>query len=187
MKASCRRWLSPAADAEVELKAVVATVADVPGAGNKFPVRVDLKSDDEPDWLMPGMTCKTRITVYDVKEAIVIPAELLQTDNEDPKQKYVMLQVEGEKQPVRRDVKVGKTKEKEVEIVKGMRGGRRHRQRGEGREEGRRQREEVKLLCGNDKREFLGCHWRVASEKCRASTHFSTGDTPVAPKNLVIL
>lgn len=113
----------PAADGELELKAVVAKVADVPGAGNKFPVRVDLKSDDEPAWLMPGMTCKTRITIYDVKEAIVIPAELLQTDADDAKQKYVMLQVEGEKQPVRRDVKVGKTKEKEVEIVKGLKAG----------------------------------------------------------------
>lgn len=114
---------SPVADSEVELKAEVAKVADVPGAGNKFPVRVDLKSNDIPDWLMPGMTCKTKITVYDVKDALVIPAELLQTDNDDPKQKYVMLQVEGEKDPVRRDVKVGKTKEKEAEIVKGLAAG----------------------------------------------------------------
>ena len=113
----------PAADVEVELKAEVAKVADVPGAGNKFPVRVHLKSNDEPDWLMPGMTCKAKITVYDVKDAIVIPAELLQTDKDDPKQKYVMLQVEGKGEPVRRDVKVGKTKEKEVEIVKGLAAG----------------------------------------------------------------
>ena len=123
VKAKLPAMVAPVADAEIELKAEVAKVADVPGAGNKFPVRVDLKSNDEPDWLMPGMTCKTKITVYDVKEAIVIPAELLQTDNEDPKQKYVMLQVEGEKKPVRRDAKVGKTKEKEVEIVKGLEAG----------------------------------------------------------------
>jgi HlyD family secretion protein len=120
VKAKQPAIVSPVADAEIELKAEVAKVADVPGAGNKFPVRVDLKSNDEPDWLMPGMTCKTKITVYDVKDAIVIPAELLQADKDDPKQKYVMLQVEGEEKPVRRDVKVGKTKEKEVEIVKGL-------------------------------------------------------------------
>lgn len=114
---------SPVADAEIELKAEVAKVADVPGAGNKFPVRIDLKSNDEPDWLMPGMTCKATITVYDVKDAIVIPVELLQTDDDNPKQKYVMLQVEGEQHPVRRDVKVGKTKEKEAEIVKGLAAG----------------------------------------------------------------
>ncbi|MBA4107298.1 MAG: hypothetical protein C0485_16250 [Pirellula sp.] len=123
VKAKLPAMVAPVADAEVEFKAEVAKVADVPGAGNKFPVRVDLKSNDEPDWLMPGMTCKTKITVYDVKEAIVIPAELLQTDHEDPKQKYVMLQVEGEKKPIRREVKVGKTKEKEVEIVDGLKAG----------------------------------------------------------------
>jgi HlyD family secretion protein len=123
VKAKQPAIVSPVADAEIELKAEVAKVADVPGAGNKFPVRVDLKSNDEPDWLMPGMTCKTKITVYDVKDAIVIPAELLQADKDDPKQKYVMLQVEGEEKPVRRDVKVGKTKEKEVEIVKGLEAG----------------------------------------------------------------
>lgn len=123
VKAKQPTIVSPVADAEIELNAKVAKVADVPGAGNKFPVRVDLKSSDEPDWLMPGMTCKTKITVYDVKDALVIPAELLQTDKDDPKQKYVMLQVEGEEKPVRRDVKVGKTKEKEVEIVKGLEAG----------------------------------------------------------------
>ena len=94
---------------------------------------------------MPGMTCKTKITVYDVKEAIVVPAELLQTDNDDPKQKYVMLQVEGEKKPVRRDVKVGKTKEKEVEIVKGLEAGDvivkgvKDEEKEAGREEGRKE------------------------------------------------
>jgi len=123
VKAKQQAVVSPVADTEIELKAEVAKVADVPGAGNKFQVRVDLKSNDEPDWLMPGMTCKTKITVYDVKDALVIPAELLQTDKDDPKQKYVMLQVEGEKEPVRRNVKVGKTKEKEAEIVKGLEAG----------------------------------------------------------------
>lgn len=113
----------PVADDKVELAGAVVRVADVPGAGNRFPVRVDLKSDDEPAWLMPGMTCKTKITIYDVPKAIVIPADLLQSDEDDPKQKYVMLQIEGKEKPVRRNVTVGKTKEKEVEIVKGLEAG----------------------------------------------------------------
>lgn len=113
----------PVADDKVELKGAVVRVADVPGAGNRFPVRVDLKSDDAPAWLMPGMTCKTKITVYDVPEAIVIPADLLQSDEDEAKEKYVMLQAEGKEKPVRRDVTVGKTKEKEVEIVKGLKAG----------------------------------------------------------------
>jgi HlyD family secretion protein len=123
VKAEQPALVTPAADGEVELKAVVEQIADVPGAGNKFPVRLDLKSNDIPDWLMPGMTGKAKITVYDVKDAIVIPADLLQTDENDPKQKYVMLEVEDEKKPVRRDVKIGKKKEKDVEIVKGLKAG----------------------------------------------------------------
>ncbi len=123
VKAKQPAIVSPVADAEIELKAEVAKVADVPGAGNKFPLRIDLKSNDEPDWLMPGMTCKTKITVYDVKDAIVIPADLLQTDKDVPKQKYVMLQIDDKEKPIRRDVRVGKTKEKEVEIVKGLAAG----------------------------------------------------------------
>lgn len=113
----------PAADGEVELKGVVEKVADVPGSGNKFVVRVELKAEKTPDWLMPGMTGKTKITTYDVKDAVVIGAELVQTDEDDPKQKYVMIQPEGEDKAVRRDIKLGKTKDKEVEVLKGLKKG----------------------------------------------------------------
>jgi hypothetical protein len=113
----------PAADNEVELEGTVKSVADVPGSGNKFVVRVDMKLDDAPDWLMPGMTGKAKIKTYDVKDAIVIPADLVQTDKDDPKKKYVMVQVEDEEKPVRRDIKLGKTKDKEVEVLKGLKEG----------------------------------------------------------------
>lgn len=113
----------PAADGEVELKGAVDKVADVPGSGNKFVVRVELKADKTPEWLMPGMTGKTKITTYDVQDAVVIAAELLQTDEDDPKKKYVMIQVEGEEKPLRRDLKLGKTKDKEVEVLKGLKAG----------------------------------------------------------------
>jgi HlyD family secretion protein len=110
----------PAADSDVELKGSVAKVADVPGGGNKFAVRIEVKDEKIPDWLMPGMTGKAKITTYDVKDAVVIPADLVQTDEDDPKKKYVMVQVEDEEQPVRRDIKLGKTKAKEVEVLKGL-------------------------------------------------------------------
>jgi multidrug efflux pump subunit AcrA (membrane-fusion protein) len=112
--------VSPAADAELELKGTVKTVADVPGSGNKFTVRLEMKLDDAPGWLMPGMTGKAKITTYDVKDAVVIAADLVQTDEDDPKTKYVMIQVEDEEKPVRREIKLGKTKDKEVEVLKGL-------------------------------------------------------------------
>jgi len=51
---------------------------------------------------------------------VVIPADLVQTDKKDEKKKYVMLQVEDEEKPIRRDLKLGKTKDKEVEVLKGL-------------------------------------------------------------------
>ncbi len=113
----------PAADVEVELKGSVDDVADVPGSGNKFAVRIELKAGKTPDWLMPGMTGKTKITTYDVKNAVVIAADLVQTDEENPKKKYVMVQIEDEEKPVRREIKLGKSKDKEVEVLKGLKKG----------------------------------------------------------------
>jgi len=115
--------VSPLADAEVELKGKVKKVADVPGGGNKFAVHIEIEAEKAPDWLMPGMTSKAKITTYDVEDAVVIPAELVQSDEDDPKKKYVMVQVEDEEKPVRREIKLGKTKDKEVEVLKGLKEG----------------------------------------------------------------
>jgi HlyD family secretion protein len=76
-----------------------------------------------PQWLMPGMTGKAKITTYDVKDAVTIAADLVQADEDNPKQKYVMIQVEDEDKPVRRVIKLGKSKDKEVEVLKGLKKG----------------------------------------------------------------
>ncbi len=116
--------VAPLADDDVELAGSVKKLTDVPGSGNKFNVRINLESDDEgPEWLKPGMSCKAKVATYEAKDAIVVPAELVQTDEKNEKKKYVMLQVEDEAKPVRRDVKLGKTKDKEVEVLKGLKAG----------------------------------------------------------------
>ncbi|HEX6963355.1 MAG TPA: HlyD family efflux transporter periplasmic adaptor subunit [Lacipirellula sp.] len=112
--------VTPAADSDVELKGAVEEVASVPGGGNKFTVRVEIEGEDLPEWLMPGMTGKVKITTYEAEEAVVIPADLVQSDQDDPKQKYVMVEVEDEEEPVRRDIKLGESKDKEVEVLKGL-------------------------------------------------------------------
>jgi HlyD family secretion protein len=116
--------VTPISDAEVELAASVKTINDVPGSGNKFTVRLNLKNEDDgPEWLKPGMSCKAKVTTYEAEDAVVIPADLVQTDKEDEKTKYVMLQVEDEEKPVRRDLKLGKKKDKDVEVLKGLEAG----------------------------------------------------------------
>jgi multidrug efflux pump subunit AcrA (membrane-fusion protein) len=124
MKEGQAATVSPLADDDVELASSVKSLTDVPGSGNKFNVKIALKSDDEgPEWLKPGMSCKAKVTTYEAKDAVVIPAELVQTDDKDEKQKYVMLKVKDEEKPVRRDIKLGKTKDKDVEVVKGLKAG----------------------------------------------------------------
>lgn len=113
----------PASDDDVELAGSVEQVADVPGGGNKFPVKVVMKGEKAPDWLMPGMTAKARIETYSVEDAVVIPADLVQSDEENPKKKYVMVQLEDEDEPVRREIKLGKSKDKNVEVLKGLKAG----------------------------------------------------------------
>jgi len=52
-----------------------------------------------------------------------VPADLIQTDEDNEKIKYVMLLTGDDEEPVRREVKLGKTKEKQVEILSGLKAG----------------------------------------------------------------
>lgn len=110
----------PAADDQVKLPVEVAQVEAAPGAGNKFEVSLDMDCDDAPKWLLPGMTCKATFTTYESKDAVVIPADLVQTDKDDEDQKYVMVVKDKDEDPVRRDIKLGKKKDKEVEVLSGL-------------------------------------------------------------------
>ncbi|MBX3435023.1 MAG: hypothetical protein KF847_17030 [Pirellulales bacterium] len=117
---------SPVADPEVELPAKVRSVEAAPGAGNKFAVELELDCDKSPEWLLPGMSCKAKFTTYVAEDAIVIPADLVRTDDDNPKLKYVMVvekSEDDEDKPVRREIKLGKTKGKEVEVLKGLKAG----------------------------------------------------------------
>ncbi len=110
----------PTADDEVELTGKVTRVSTVPDGKKKFVVQLEVDTDDAPQWLVAGMTCKVKVTTYENKKAIVIPTALVQTDEDDEKIKYVMLVESEEAEPVRRDVKLGRTKGKLVEVLEGL-------------------------------------------------------------------
>lgn len=117
---------SPIADDQVELPVKVRSIESAPGAGNKFAVELDVDTDKAPDWLFPGMSCKAKFTTYEAKDAVVIPANLVQSDEDDAKKKYVWIVEDADDEdakPVRRDIKLGKSKDKEVEVVKGLKAG----------------------------------------------------------------
>jgi multidrug resistance efflux pump len=115
--------LKPAADPEQELSAKVEELGGYPRTGNQFSVSLKVVEDELPAWIKPGMTCKATVTVYKQEKAIVIPGDLVQKEEDDPKAKYVMVRVEDEEEPERRDLKLGKTKGKAVEVLKGLKVG----------------------------------------------------------------
>ncbi|MCA9229930.1 MAG: HlyD family efflux transporter periplasmic adaptor subunit [Planctomycetales bacterium] len=110
----------PAGDSELELPGKVTEVSAVPGGDRKFATLIEVDMADAPDWLVAGMTCKANVTVYENAAALVIPTELVQTDEDNKKSKYVMLVDRETEKPVRRDVKLGREKEKLVEVLSGL-------------------------------------------------------------------
>ena len=115
--------ITPAADDEQEFVAKVTKLAIVPGGGKKFDVRLDLDKDELPEWLVAGMSGNVKVTTYDKKDALMVPTDLIQTDKDNEKIKYVMLLKGDDEEPVRREVKLGKSKEKQVEILSGLKEG----------------------------------------------------------------
>lgn len=111
------------ADSDEELDAKVTRISGVPGGGKKFEMRLDVKKDELPEWLVAGMSCNIKIVTYDKKDALLIPEEMVQTDKDDDQIKYVMLVAEDEDEPVRREVKLGKKKDKQVEVISGLKAG----------------------------------------------------------------
>ena len=71
------------------------------------------------------MSCKVQITTYDKADALVVPKKAVHDDKDDPDQHYVWLvdPDDAEAKPTRRTVKLGKRKDEDVEILKGLKKG----------------------------------------------------------------
>ncbi len=115
--------VAPTADEELELAGKVAHVDAIPGASNKFKVEIEFEDSEAPEWLVAGMTCESKIVIYENEEAVIIPQDLVNTDEDDEKTKYVMLVDPDDDKPVRRKVKLGRKKDKVVEVLKGLEAG----------------------------------------------------------------
>jgi multidrug efflux pump subunit AcrA (membrane-fusion protein) len=103
----------------------VKSISPIPVTTGKFEINFDVEQDQIPAWVVPGMSCKVQVTVYDKKDAIVIPKKAAHADKDDPDQQYVWLvQADDEEaKPARRNVKLGKSKGEEVEVLKGLKKG----------------------------------------------------------------
>lgn len=104
------------------LAAKLDTISAVPVATGKFSVAFDLAGTEVPEWIVPGMSCKVKVTTFDEKDALTIPKKAVHTDKEDEEVRYVWL-VDGkdaDAKPERRVVKLGRTSGDNVQITDGL-------------------------------------------------------------------
>lgn len=103
----------------------VKSISPIPVSPGKFEIKFGLNQDEIPDWVLPGMNCKVQITTYDKADALVIPKKAVHDDKDDPDQHYVWLvdPDDADAKPERRNVKLGKRKDDEVEVLKGLKKG----------------------------------------------------------------
>ncbi len=110
----------PAVDDKAEVSGRIEKLATVPGSSRKFEVQIEITGRDLPDWLVAGMSCSVKVKTYNKPDALLVPKDLVQTDEENEKVKYVMLLERENEEPVRREVKLGRSKEKLVEVLSGL-------------------------------------------------------------------
>jgi multidrug efflux pump subunit AcrA (membrane-fusion protein) len=110
------------AEGSDRLEGEVKSISSIPVSPGKFEINFELEQEQIPAWVVPGMSCKVQITTYDKKDAFVVPKSAIRDDEDDEDQKYVWLvdPDDADAKPERRNVKLGKRKGDEVEIVKGL-------------------------------------------------------------------
>ena len=113
------------AEGEDRIPGKVKSISPIPVSSGKFEIDFDVDQEELPKWIVAGMGCKVNITTYDKAEAVVVPKKAVHDDENDPDTHYVWLvdTDDAEAKPTRRDVKLGKTKEENVEITKGLKKG----------------------------------------------------------------
>lgn len=113
------------AEGSDRLNGEVKSISPIPVSPGKFEINFDVQQDQIPDWVIAGMNCKVQITTYDKADALVIPKKAVHDDKDDPDQHYVWLvdADDPEAKPERRNVKIGKRKDDEVEVLKGLKKG----------------------------------------------------------------
>jgi multidrug efflux pump subunit AcrA (membrane-fusion protein) len=107
------------------LSGEVKSISPIPVGPGKFEINFDVNQDQIPAWVVAGMNCKVQITTYDKADALVVPKKAVHDDKDDPDQHYVWLvdPDDAEAKPERRTVKLGKRKDEDVEVVKGLKKG----------------------------------------------------------------
>ncbi|MEE8451967.1 MAG: hypothetical protein V3R99_08630 [Thermoguttaceae bacterium] len=119
VRAGIKGTAKPAGYPDIEMTAIVDSVTAIPVSAGSFGSKITVATDRQSEAVMPGMTCKVTLVVYENKEALTVPPKALKTDDSDAKKQYVnVLDKDGKSK--RRDVTVGRKTATKVEILKGL-------------------------------------------------------------------
>ena len=114
------------------------TTSDIPTSPGSYEAKLNVELKGGTKLLMPGMSCKVKLTPYLKKDALTVPPSAVVTDElDDQKQTVEVLEKDGTTKT--RPVTVGRKTDKLVEILSGTERGRAGRNRAEEGVKGRDQ------------------------------------------------
>jgi RND family efflux transporter MFP subunit len=113
--------LTPTAFPQQTIQARVSSIERVPTKPGSFDCTISFTSDNIQR-LLPGMSCKMKLKIYDKPKALTVPATAVFEDDDVDGESVVYVQ-SGDEKPEKRTVEVGQRTEKKVEILKGLKAG----------------------------------------------------------------
>jgi len=103
---------------ELKLPASLSQWSEIPIGPGSFDATLRVNLDKAVKSIAPGMACKVKLTAYVKKDALLLPASAVLTDELDDHRYVYLLGKDGKSS--KRDVTVGEKTDKVVEIVKGL-------------------------------------------------------------------
>ena len=118
LKPNLEAVVTPTGYPDPRFGARLTSVSPVPIKEGTFDARLAV-NPARADAVLPGMTCSITVIVYHKKDAIAVPAAAVHADGA---KRYVLVKTKDGKH-ARRDVAVGRSASKKVEILKGLKPG----------------------------------------------------------------
>ena len=110
---------TPTGYPDLRLHATLDTTSDIPISPGSFEARLNVDLKEGTKLLVPGMSCKVKLTPYLKQDALTVPPSAVVTDElDDQKQTVEVLEKDGTTKS--RPVTIGRKTDKLVEILKGL-------------------------------------------------------------------
>ncbi|MFW6170874.1 MAG: hypothetical protein ACODAD_10330, partial [Planctomycetota bacterium] len=107
---------------ELELTASLRHLSQFPIGKETFDGQFQVILSDEAEAIVPAMSCKLTLVVYDKKDAITVPAKAVFQDDVDGKRDVVYVK-RPEEGPEKRKIAIGRKTDKKWEVVRGLKAG----------------------------------------------------------------